>query len=122
MPYRKQMPKSKTDFARQMRRRPTRSEAMVWERIRMNALGVRARQQVPMLGWIADFYIPAWKLVVEIDGSVHDGQRRADARRDHVMEQNGLRVLRIPAADVYADPDAVVDRIKQQQTQVLRLG
>lgn len=56
-----------------------------------------------MLGWVADFYCAAAKLVVEVDGSYHEPVK--DAHRDRVMNEHGLSVLRLKASDVEADID-----------------
>jgi len=73
-----------TTFARHMRKHPTRSEALLWAQLRRGKLGVRFRRQHPMLGFIVDFYCASARLVVEVDGGVHDSYeaRRRDAARD----------------------------------------
>src|ERR1700720_3504267 len=70
--------------ARTMRKNPTRSEALLWRRVCGRQLGVRVRRQHPMHPYIADFYVAAYKLVVEVDGGVHrTAEARArDAHRD----------------------------------------
>jgi very-short-patch-repair endonuclease len=51
------------------------------------------------------------RVVIEIDGATHNQRQDADRRRDAYMSSLGLNVIRIPAADVLADPEAVADRI-----------
>ena len=60
---------------------------------------------------MADFYCPVAKLVIEIDGLVHDSAAAAerDGTRNQYMENLGLQVLRIPAADVLKDVAAVAE-------------
>lgn len=94
-----------------MRREPTVQEARLWSRLRNKQLGVRFRRQEVILGWIVDFYCPAWKLAVEIDGPWHDP--RADAFRDHVMAEHSIRVLRFTNDQVAHDLDGVVDSIRR---------
>ena len=60
---------------------------------------------------MADFYCPAAKIVIEVDGAVHDRRQEADGRRDAYMAALGLKVIRISAADVLADPEAAADGI-----------
>jgi very-short-patch-repair endonuclease len=96
-----------------MRSALTPSEQFLWSRICARQLGVVFRRQVPLLGrFIADFYAPAARLVVEVDGAYHAGRVRADARRDAVLVRAGYRVLRFQAESVWCDPDAVVARIR----------
>jgi very-short-patch-repair endonuclease len=63
------------------------------------------RRQVPLVGsaFIADFFAPALRLVVEVDGSAHEHRRRADARRDEKLRRLGYHVLRVDAALVMRD-------------------
>jgi len=81
--------------AREMRKTPTVSEAMLWQRVRRGQLGVRFRRQHPFAPFILDFYAPSVKLAVEIDGSLHDARR--DAARDAELARSGVRVLRVKA-------------------------
>ncbi len=63
--------------------------------------------------YVLDFYCPAARLVVEVDGWGHNmGDRPAkDERRDAWLAERELEVLRIPAGDVMADPDGVADSV-----------
>lgn len=90
------------EFARQHRKRPTVAEWLLWEHVRGKALGVKFRRQVPMGPYIVDFYCPAARLVVEVDGGSHDdSEKRAyRQRRDEVLTEMGLQVLRVGVADV----------------------
>lgn len=62
-------------------------------------------QQRPMLGYVADFYCPACRLVVEVDGKHHlePEQARLDATRDAAMARAGIGVMRIQARDIFGD-------------------
>ena len=78
-------------------------------------LGVRVRRQHVLYPYIADFFVPAYKLVVEVDGGVHrsaEAQLR-DARRElHLARAYGVTVLRIPAELVERDVYAAVARVR----------
>ena len=77
--------------ARGMRASLTPSEQLLWARIRGRRLGVAFRRRVPLLGrFIADFFAPAERLVIEVDGEHHAEQARADARRDAVPRSRWL--------------------------------
>jgi very-short-patch-repair endonuclease len=69
---------------------------------------------VPLAGgrFIADFYAPALRLIVEVDGSVHEHKRRADARRDEKLRRLGLHVFRIDAALVIRQPEEAVALVR----------
>ena len=98
-------------YAHTMRLAPTDSEAQLWRALRASQLGVAFRRQVPLLGFIADFYAPSVRLVVEVDGGYHARRVSADARRDSKLVRAGYRVLRIEATRVMRELSAVVAKI-----------
>ena len=63
---------------------------------------VRFRRQVPLLGFILDFYAPSARLCVEVDGRSHDGAEAQayDAERSRVLAGAGIRVLRVRNVEV----------------------
>lgn len=99
--------------AREQRKNPTESEQILWESLRGKRLdGVKFRRQQPIGPFIADFYSSAYRLVVEVDGGIHQFQRREDAARDEMMKELGLNILRIPAELVENDLDSALDKIR----------
>jgi len=88
-------------------------EVLLWQRLRGTPQGLRFRKQHPIGAYRADFYCAAAKLVIEVDGIAHDmGDRPArDEARIRYLQERGYEVLRIPAADVLKDPDAVASSI-----------
>ena len=79
---------------------PTTTEALLWEALRAQRLGVRFRRQVVLGRYVVDFVAPRANLVVEVDGEVHAQRGAADARRDRDLARMGYRVLRLPRAMV----------------------
>ena len=97
-----------------MRAEPTSSERVLFEALRSHQLGVQFRRQVPLLGkYIADFFAPAKRVVVEVDGAYHAKRSAADQRRDRKLRRAGLTVLRIPAELVLEDLPEAIRRIRQ---------
>lgn len=94
------MPDWKRDEARRMRKAPTPAEAALWEIVRGKRLGVRIHRQATMWGYIADFWCVPWKLVIEVDGSVHEARRAEDATRDRNLAARGIRTLRLTNDEV----------------------
>ena len=94
---------------------PTLSERKLWLALSAGrVLGVVFRRQVPIGGrFIGDFVAPAFKLVVEVDGSAHIHRRRADARRDEKLRRLGYQVLRLEAELVLSDLPAAVARVRE---------
>ena len=84
--------------ARELRSSPTAAEARVWELLRLRRCGgARFRRQHVLAGFIVDFYCPALRLVVELEGAVHDDpeRRNYDDLRQRELEGRGYRVVRI---------------------------
>ena len=67
-----------------MRRAMTPPEARLWVHVRRKALGTSIRRQHPVGAYILDFYCPAARLAIEVDGAVHDEPSvlARDSRRD----------------------------------------
>jgi len=97
--------------ARRLRRQLSLPEMLLWRLLRLSRRELRFRKQHAIGPFVADFYCPAARLVIEIDGATHDQRQDVDGRRDAYMAALGLRVVRIAAADVFADPEAVADGI-----------
>ena len=96
-----------------MRAAPSEPERILWAALRARQLGVRFRRQVVLEGSIVDFFTPAARLVVEVDGTQHARQRSADRRRDARLAQLGLRVLRLEAQLVLRDLPEAVRRVRE---------
>jgi very-short-patch-repair endonuclease len=109
-------PREKNDIilrARALRRNLTLPEGMLWQVLCQRPDGFKFRCQHPIGRCIVDFYCPAARLVIEIDGMSHDmGDRAArDERRDAWLRSKGLTVIRFSARDVLSDMDSVVAAI-----------
>ena len=92
----------------------TPAEQQLWEAIRgQRLMGRRFRAQHPLGTFVLDFCCPSERLVVEIDGGVHDAPEQAahDAARTASLEAHGYRVLRFRNEEVLTDLPAVLRRI-----------
>jgi len=89
----------------------TPAERCLWRGLRRTSLGVRARPQHVIRGWIVDFYVAAWRLVIEVDGDVHDLQVDEDARRTEALCAEGLVVMRVRNDEVMTNLAGVLQRI-----------
>ena len=97
---------AKRDAARQMRRNPTPGEAAAWEILRGQGLdGLKFRRQQVISGFVVDFYCAEHRIVLEIDGDVHDqaGAAEADAERTGVFNRLDIKVARLRNDQVSAD-------------------
>ena len=87
--------------ARELRREQTPAERKLWFLV-LRFHPARFRRQVPLLGFILDFYAPSARLCIELDGRSHDGAEAQayDAERSRVLAGAGIRVLRVQNAEV----------------------
>ena len=88
-------------------------EVLLWQILRRRPGYIKFRRQHPMGRYVLDFYVLELKLGIEIDGIGHNmGNRPArDEERDRWLDSQGIRVLRIAAKDVLANPAAVAGSI-----------
>ena len=104
--------KAKLERAKELRHEMTPAEKLLWQEIRANKLGVRFRRQQVIQGFIVDFYCHQAGLVVEVDGDIHDLQKEEDERREKVLSEMGLRIVRFGNDEVGMNLSAVVGKIK----------
>ena len=99
--------------ARELRRTMSLPEGLLWQVLRTRPAGLKFRRQHPLGPYVADFYCPSRKLIVEVDGAGHDSAEaaRRDAGRSAWLRQQGFRLICYLAADVLRDPHAVADDI-----------
>ncbi len=104
-------------FAQKLRRDATEAEQILWVHIRKKQiLGVQFYRQKPIGKYIADFYCPKAKLVIEVDGGQHfeSTQEKSDQKRDAYFSSLGLEVLRVSNLDVFKNLDSVLDVIYEK--------
>jgi very-short-patch-repair endonuclease len=91
----KNTPKYITDLARQNRRKPTQQEEKLWSYICNKKLnGWKFRQQYPIGRYIVDFYNHDQKLVIEVDGEIHESTQEYDKNKDNYLIGHGYKILR----------------------------
>jgi very-short-patch-repair endonuclease len=107
--------KEKLQRAKELRHDMTPAEKILWQELRGNKLGVHFRRQQVIAGFIVDFYCHKADLVIEVDGSIHEGdeQKENDAERDKVLSEMGLRVFRFKNEDVIKNLPKVLRMIRE---------
>ncbi|MEO3386374.1 endonuclease domain-containing protein [Mesorhizobium sp. CAU 1741] len=101
--------------ARSLRNHATRAETLLWYELRgLKSEGIKFRRQSPLGPYIVDFVCPAARLVVEVDGDLHEsnGGKRHDANRDAWLRSLGYHVLRVDEPDVIHNAWHVAQLIK----------
>ena len=99
--------------ARQLRKELSPAELRLWLALRDRPGDLKFRKQHPAGFFALDFYCAPARLCIEVDGEAHGrgDQTTFDERRDALLRLHGIETLRISAADVFADLDAVVIHI-----------
>jgi very-short-patch-repair endonuclease len=105
---------AKIKLARHFRKQMTHAEVLLWLGLKGHSReGFTFRRQHPVGPYIADFYCAKAKLVIEVDGQIHerDDRPQHDAVRDRWLAKQGIETMRISAADIMADANDVSDGI-----------
>ncbi len=98
-----------------LRRSATPAERCLWRIVRDRRLdGVKFRRQHGVGPYVVDFYCPAARLAVELDGGVHDDPARVeyDRRRQAGLEALGIRVVRFSNEEVRRAPEVVAEALR----------
>jgi cyclase len=98
------------DKARELRNKLTPAEQTFWLRLKEQFPEYKFRRQHPISIYIADFYCHKLKLVIEIDGSVHDSEeaRLADGKRQKYLENLSLPVIRFTNEQIRSEVEDVI--------------
>jgi very-short-patch-repair endonuclease len=101
------------ELARQFRRESTPSEAVLWQAVRGRKLeGIKFRREQPIGPFVVDFFAASERLIVEVDGPIHESQVEADARRQGLLEELGFRFVRIQSEVVERDLATALEMIR----------
>jgi len=73
---------------------------------------VKFRRQHIIEYFIPDFVALSCKLIIEIDGEIHNFQKKNDSEREHFLTENGYKVIRFENEEVLNDIEQVIKKIK----------
>ncbi|MCB0475929.1 MAG: class I tRNA ligase family protein, partial [Flavobacteriaceae bacterium] len=98
--------------AKEMRANPTQAESILWEQLKGKKLGVKFRQQHLIDDFIVDFVCLSKKIIIEVDGKVHEYQKNEDEERTAILEAKGYKVIRFINDEVIGNIDEIINSIK----------
>ena len=104
------------EYSRELRQVSTDAEKLLWAELRNRKLnGLKFRRQHPIDNYIADFYCHERKLVIELDGAVHDVKENEDYDKARTFELKDLsiNVLRFRNDEVINNTDGVLQKIAE---------
>ena len=110
----RQIPQELLQRAKELRQKQTPAEKILWECLRdRRFMDAKFRRQHNIGQYIADFYCHAARLVIELDGEIHNTQIENDTNRDQWMQTNGFTVLRFKNNDVFDQIEDVLTAIAE---------
>ena len=108
--------------ARDLRNNQTNAESIFWNHIKdKNIVGYKFLRQHPlyyefwenMKFFIADFYCSQLKLIIEIDGGVHETQKNYDKIRTEILDlQKKIKVIRFKNDEVLYNIENVLFKLR----------
>jgi very-short-patch-repair endonuclease len=104
------------DRAQQLRKISTEAESLLWIRLRNKKLeGLKFRRQHPIGRFIVDFYCHEKRLVVEVDGGIHNEAeiKERDEGREDELRSFGLAILRFTNEEVINNMKMVLEKLKE---------
>jgi very-short-patch-repair endonuclease len=113
---------SEKERRRQLRREMPKAEITLWSRLKgKQVLGLKFRRQYSVGPYSLDFYCPAARLAVELDGDSHwtGAAIEYDHMRQNFVESFGIRFLRFPNSEVYQNLEGVVEMIAENAKELM---
>lgn len=106
--------------ARYLRKEETKTEQILWKKLRNKNLGLKWRRQHPFDMFILDFYAPEIKLAIELDGSVHKikENKEYDEARTNYLKYKDIKVIRFWNSEIEKDLENVLYKIREKIKQL----
>lgn len=101
--------------ARELRNNSTVAEDILWGYLKTKPHGYKFRRQHPYAIYILDFYCHSLKLVIEVDGNIHNEieVKNNDVIRQKHLEQDGLNVERFTNDEILNKLETVIKRLEE---------
>jgi very-short-patch-repair endonuclease len=96
------------------------SEILLWKHLSgKRLLDCKFRRQYGVGSYVIDFYCPALKLAIELDGESHfrPGASDHDAERQNYIESFGIEFLRFTNEEIFENLDDIIERITEKVLQ-----
>ena len=110
------------ELCRNLRHNAAPAEKVFWQTVRNRQInGYKFNRQYPIIFeiddvkrfFIADFYCHQLRLVIEIDGGIHETQKDSDKLRTTIINRLGMNVFRFPNIEVLNEIDIVVEKLEK---------
>lgn len=99
-------------FKEELKQKPTKAEIVLWQYLKTKKTGHKIRKQHIIDDYIVDFVCLEKHLVIEVDGRIHEFQKKEDKIRTSVLNLKGFSVIRFTNEEVLMYPQTVAGKIK----------
>jgi len=109
--------------AKHLRKNMTEAETILWTHLKKGVNKFKIRRQHPIGLYIADFYCHKTKLIIEVDGSIHNksGVKESDMERQKELERWGYSIIRFTNQQVIEKPEEIIKIISEKISQLINL-
>ncbi|MEP1097389.1 MAG: DUF559 domain-containing protein [Cyclobacteriaceae bacterium] len=107
-------------YARDLRKSQTRAEKFFWMQVRNRRLrGFKFNRQFIIehessAYFIADFYCHQKKLIVEVDGGIHQQQVEYDRIREDILIEMGYNIIRFTNEEILENWNEVEEKLNKK--------
>ncbi|WP_154201869.1 endonuclease domain-containing protein [Ancylomarina sp. 16SWW S1-10-2] len=111
------------EYRKKLRRRSTAAESTLWKTIKNKQIeNLKFRRQHSIGNYIADFYCPEIRLIIELDGASHDNylSEEKDIIRDRTLEEYNCTIIRFENRYVYEFLEEIIEAIKTHKINYLK--
>ena len=98
---------------KKFRNRLTDAKIILWDYLHTRPNGYRFRRQHPIRNYSVDFYCHRLRLVIEVDGSIHNREdiRKSDRERENILASEGITVIRFTNDEIMNDRENAIQKI-----------
>lgn len=113
LPYKKSL----TSRSKELSQTQTEAERKIYEEC-LSKLNFRVRKQKVIDGFIVDFYIAKLKLIIEIDGEIHNKLKERDKERTEILQRYNLKVIRITNRSILNNPEKTYFELEKRLNEI----
>ena len=112
-----------TEIVRELRKKSTPAEKELWQKLRAHRfMGLKFKRQEPIIFeydnkkhfFVADFLCLNNKMIIEVNGKIHDYQRDHDMIREDILVTLGYRVIRYKNEEILNNVNKVLMKLKKE--------
>ncbi len=100
------------EFRDELKQNPTKAEELLWQHLRNKKTGHKIRRQHIIDNYIADFVCLTKRVIIEIDGQIHETQQAEDRCRTFNLNMRNFKVIRFTNEELFVNTQRVANQIK----------